>query len=81
MATEKRLTFFLVRYVPAPVKEEFVNVGVVLLESGKAGRPRRVSRRYASVHFTRDWARVCRLDPSADLKMLKALKVDLRSRL
>jgi hypothetical protein len=54
--------FFLVRYVPDTVKDEFVNIGVVLRE---AGRPET-----ALVRFTRDWNRVRCVDPEADTGML-----------
>ena len=50
------LGFFLLRYVPDAVKEEFVNIGVVMVGGGTdAG--------YADVRFTRDWRRVLCLDP------------------
>jgi len=65
--------FFLVRYVPDAVKNEFVNIGVVLRE---AGRPET-----ARVHFTRDWARVRCVDPEADTGMLEALEYEVRERL
>lgn len=65
--------FFLVRYVPDPVKSEFVNIGVVLLEPG---RPET-----AQVRFTHDWSRVRCLDPGADTEMLEALENEVRERL
>lgn len=65
--------FFLVRYVPNAVKNEFVNIGVVLRE---AGRPET-----ARVQFTRDWARVRCVDPEADTGMLEALEYEVRERL
>lgn len=65
--------FFLVRYVPDAVKNEFVNIGVVLRE---AGRPET-----ARVRFTRDWARVRCVDPEVDTGMLEALENEVRERL
>src|SRR5487761_1333899 len=65
--------FFLVRYVPDTVKNEFVNIGVVLRE---AGRPET-----ARVQFTRDWSRVRCVDPEADTGMLEALEYEIRERL
>lgn len=65
--------FFLVRYVPDTVKDEFVNIGVVLRE---AGRPET-----ALVRFTRDWNRVRCVDPEADTGMLEALEHEVRERL
>ncbi len=64
--------FFLVRYVPDTVKNEFINIGVVLRE---AGRPET-----ARVRFTRDWARVRCVDPEADTGMLEALEYEVRER-
>ena len=34
MAERKQLEFFLLRYVPDAVKDEFVNIGVVMVETG-----------------------------------------------
>jgi hypothetical protein len=65
--------FFLVRYVPDAVKNEFVNIGVVLRE---AGRPET-----ARVRFTKDWGRVRCVDPEADTGMLEALEYEVRERL
>jgi hypothetical protein len=66
-----KCSFFLVRYVPDAVKNEFVNIGVVLMPP--AGDP--------ELRFTRDWARVRCLDPQADVEMLEALESDLRSQM
>lgn len=65
--------FFLVRYVPDPVKNEFVNIGVMLRESGRPETAR--------VQFTRDWSRVRCVDPAADIEMLEALENEVRERL
>lgn len=66
--------FFLVRYVPDPVKGEFVNIGVLLRDlSGVGPAP-------AYVRFTRDWARVRCVDPGADIEMLEALEQELIQR-
>ncbi len=75
MADLKQCEFFLLRYVPDAVKDEFVNIGVVLVEPGANGAG------FAEVRFTRDWQRVKCLDPGADLQMLEALEDDLRKRL
>src|SRR6266576_1003326 len=74
MAEKHELEFFLLRYVPDAVKDEFVNVGIVLLGGGAdAG--------YADVRFTRDWRRVLCMDPGADVAWLQALERDIRMRL
>src|SRR5579875_1882708 len=70
-------TFSLVRYVPDPVKNEFVNIGVVL-RTAEAAEGAAAS---AQVRFTRDWARVRCVDPDADTDMLEALETEMRRRL
>ena len=71
----KQCEFFLLRYVPDAVKDEFVNIGVVLVEPGANGAG------FAEVKLTRDWQRVKCLDPTADVEMLAGLENDLRARL
>jgi len=71
MIEQQKCSFFLLRYVPDAVKNEFVNVGVVLLP--EAGR--------AELRFTRDWSRAKCLDPQADTDLLESLEADLRSQL
>jgi hypothetical protein len=67
--------FFLIRYVPDAVKNEFVNIGVMLREAGgRAGAA-------PLLRLTRDWARVRCVDPEADTAMLEALELELRARL
>ena len=72
MAERKQCEFQLIRYVPDPVKNEFVNIGVLLLASdgGQSG-----------LRFTRNWGRVHCLDPDADTQMLEALEIEIEQRL
>jgi hypothetical protein len=63
--------FFVLRYAPDAVKNEFVNIGLVLLPPAGS----------AQVRFTRDWSRVLCLDPEADLDVLQALENDLAEKL
>lgn len=65
--------FSLVRYVPDPVKNEFVNIGVMLREAARPDVP--------VLRFTRDWARVRCVDPDADIEMLEAMEAEMRQRL
>jgi hypothetical protein len=65
--------FFLIRYVPDAVKNEFVNIGVLLREAG--------SDATAQVRFTRDWSRVRCMDPDADVELLEAMETEIRQRL
>jgi hypothetical protein len=69
----RQCEFFLVRYVPDPIRNEFVNIGVLLRE---AARPESTV-----VRFTRDWARVRCVDPDADTEMLEALESEMQRRL
>lgn len=78
MAERKQCEFFIVRYVPDTVKDEFVNIGVLLREAKTQEDP--LDGRM-QVRFTRDWARVRCVDPSADVAMLEALETDIRRRL
>jgi hypothetical protein len=72
MAERKQCEFQLIRYVPDPVKNEFVNIGVVLRAS---------DGEQSVLRFTRDWGRVRCLDPDADTQMLEALESEIGHRL
>ena len=72
MAERKQCEFQLIRYVPDPVKNEFVNIGVLL---------RAATGEQTVLRFTRDWARVLCLDPDADTHMLEALEIEIGHRL
>lgn len=71
MNQRENCNFFLLRYVPDAVKNEFVNIGLVLLP--ERGAP--------EVRFARDFERVKCLDPQADVELLEAMESDLRSKL
>src|SRR5271155_1148862 len=72
MAERKQCEFQLIRYVPDPVRNEFVNIGVLLRTSGGE---------QSVLRFTRDWSRVRCLDPDADTEMLEALEIEIGHRL
>ena len=59
--------FFLLRYVPDAVKNEFVNIGLVLLPP--TGRP--------ELRFSKDWSRVQAVDPQADIEFLEAFRKEI----
>jgi Protein of unknown function (DUF3037) len=71
LVERKQCEFQLIRYVPDAVKNEFVNIGVVLRASGGE----------RAVRFTRDWGRVRCIDPDADTEMLEALEIEVANRL
>jgi hypothetical protein len=75
MADRRQLEFFLLRYVPNVAREEFVNIGLVMTESGGDGGG------FAGVHFTADWRRARCLDPNIDVEMLEALGREMERRL
>jgi len=72
MAERAQCQFQLIRYVPDPVRNEFVNIGVLLRGSDGAR---------SMLRFTRDWSRVRCLDPDADIQMLEALELEVGQRL
>jgi hypothetical protein len=72
MAERKQCEFQLIRYVPDPVRNEFVNIGVLLRAPGEA---------QTALRFTRNWGRVQCLDPDADTELLEALESEISDRL
>jgi hypothetical protein len=77
MADLKQCEFFLLRYVPDAVKDEFVNVGLLMFGGPANGS----QERFAAVRFTRDWSRVRCIDPAADIEMLEAFEASIRAEL
>jgi hypothetical protein len=69
--------FHLLRYVPDPVRNEYVHIGVILREQNSPGKSAPEPPR---VHFTRDWRRVRCLDPDADTALLEAMESELQRR-
>jgi hypothetical protein len=70
MTEYRQCEFYLLRYVPDAVKDEFVNLGVVLLETAEGG--------FTDVRFTRDWRRVRCLDPDVDVELLESFEGEMR---
>ena len=71
MADFRQCDFYVVRYVPDVVKDEPVNIGVVLLENGEDDA-------FADVRFTRDWRRARCADPDVDVELLESFESELR---
>ena len=65
--------FALIRYVPDSVKNEFVNIGVVLREAALPERP--------VLRFTQDWTRARCMNPQIDIPYFEELEIDLRQSL
>jgi hypothetical protein len=74
LADRIQCEFYLIRYVPDPVRGEFANIGVLLREAGGSGAA-------AQVRFTRDWSRVRCMDLGADIALLEALESEIAARL
>ncbi len=72
MADRIPCEFMLLRYVPDAVKNEFVNIGVMLREAGRVDT--------TQVRFTRDWSRVRCMDPDADTALLESMEAELATR-
>lgn len=72
MSELRKLEFFVLRYVPDAVKDEFVNVGVMMVEAGGNGPG------FADIRMTKDWRRVQCLDPQADVEWLASLEKDIQ---
>lgn len=66
-AARENCKFFLLRYVPDPVKNEFVNFGLVLLPPEAP----------PELRFSKDWSRIQSLDPQADTELLQAFRDEL----
>jgi len=69
---QRKCEFFLLRYMPNALREEFVNIGVVLREDASGD---------ARVRFATDWKRVRSIDPHADVELLDALAAELGAKL
>jgi hypothetical protein len=74
----KQYEFFLLRYVPDAVQEEFATIAVALYEPLRNGA---VSGGFAEVRLTRDWRRVRCMDPEADVEWLEALVKEIHREL
>jgi len=70
MPDVKHCRFFLLRYVPDVVKNEPVNLGLVLLEDGSDG--------FAGVRFTRDWRHVRCAHPDVDVELLESYETEFQ---
>ncbi len=72
MSERRQIEFFLLRYVPHALRQEFVNIGVLMVENGANGSV------LTDVRFAKDWRRVRGLDPQVDVEVIEALLRDMR---
>ncbi len=68
--------FFLIRYVPNLVTQDFINIGVLLREVPRVP----VKGSMVEARFTSQWRRLLRLDPDADIDLLESLADDISNR-
>lgn len=66
--------FCIIRYIPNPVRGEFVNIGILIQPLDSEGMG-------ALIRMTNDWSRVRRFFPDADVTMLAALEQNLRDQI
>jgi DUF3037 family protein len=73
-ATEHTLAYRVLRYAPNLVRDEWVNIGVLVFD------PQSGERRMRLIEEPGEYARVRRLHPRADEELLRALRDDLENR-
>src|SRR5258707_7540092 len=72
---ERALAYHVLRYVPNLVRDEWVNIGVLVFN------PRTGERRLRLIEDQVEYNRVRRLHPSVDEAVLRGLRDDLEDRL
>lgn len=72
MAEKRQLDLHLLRFLPHALREDFVTVGLLLMESD-AG--------FADVRFTRDWKMLQSVAPDVDLEWFELVEREIRGRL
>jgi hypothetical protein len=72
MAEKRQLELYLLRFLPHALRDDFVTVGVLLLESDGG---------FAEVRFTRDWKMLQCLAPDVELEWFGMVEQEIRERL
>jgi hypothetical protein len=75
ISTERIFVYMILRYSPNLVRDEWVNIGVLLFD------PASGERRLRLIEDQEEFARVRRLHPAADESLLRGLRDDLEDRL
>jgi DUF3037 family protein len=75
ISTERVCVYVILRYTPNLVRNEWVNIGVLLFD------PASGERRLRLIEDQEEFARVRRLHPAADESLLRGLRDDLEDRL
>jgi hypothetical protein len=74
LTTDRTLAYRVLRYTPNLVRDEWVNIGVLVFD------PETGERRLRLIEEPEEYARVRRLHPRADEELLRALRDDLDNR-
>jgi hypothetical protein len=72
MANKRQLELYLVRFLPDALRDDFVTVGLLLLESDGG---------FAEVRFTRDWKMLQCVAPDVELEWFEMMESEIRGRL
>jgi SOS regulatory protein LexA len=72
MAEKRQLELYLLRFLPHALRDDFVTVGVLLLESDGG---------FAEVRFTRDWRMLQCVAPDVELEWFEMVEREIRGRL
>jgi hypothetical protein len=75
----KTLRYRILRYTPNLIRNEWVNIGVLLEESQKLETVGGARRAIKVIEEDREFARVRKLHPTADVQLLHSLRSDLES--
>src|SRR5580693_1805022 len=72
--SERTCAYRILRYTPNLVRDEWINIGVLVYD------PRSGERRLRLIEEQEEYARVRRLHPEADVSLLRALRDNLEER-
>jgi chorismate mutase len=72
MAEKRQLELYLLRFLPHALRDDFVTVGLLLLESDGG---------FAEVRFTRDWRMLQCVAPDVELEWFEMVEREIRGRL
>ena len=72
MADKRQLELYLLRFLPHALRDDFVTVGLLLVESDGG---------FAEVRFTRDWRMLQCVAPDVELEWFEMVESEIRKRL
>ena len=72
MAEKRQLELYLLRFLPHALRDDFVTVGLLLLESDGG---------FAEVRFTRDWKMLQCVAPDVELEWFEMVESEIRGKL